>query len=239
MTADTLSESGPGAGPGPRPGVGTLRRSPLGHLAGVHAEHSTTGPRGVRLRELPFLSQLDLQLAATGTAAQRLGRVLGTPLPGTPNTVATAGAWRVLWLGPEEWLAIGPDCAGPRTAELLHAALEDEPGSVVDVSANRTTLELAGPSARAVLEKGCTLDLHPRAFGPGDCAQTLLAKVNVVVQQTAADPVYHLLVRGSFAGYLSDWLLDAMEEYRRASYTPGPDELQSFAIHQACSRATT
>jgi sarcosine oxidase subunit gamma len=33
---------------------------------------------------------------------------------------------------------------------------------VVDLSANRTTFELTGPQGRAVLEKGCSLDLHPR-----------------------------------------------------------------------------
>jgi sarcosine oxidase subunit gamma len=198
----------------------TLRRSPLGHLADVFTEHSIAGERGVRLRELPFLAQLDIQLQPHGTAAQRLGRVLGTPLPTGPNTVTQAGHHRVLWLGPEEWLVVGPDGSAHATAELLRAALEDEPGSVVDVSANRTTLELAGPAAREVLEKGCALDLHPRTFGPGACAQTLLARVNVILHQVDAEPCYRLLVRGSFAPYLSDWLLDAMEEYRHAPLAP-------------------
>ncbi len=80
----------------------------------------------------------------------------------------------------------------------------------MDLSANRTTLELSGPGARTVLEKGCALDLHPRAFAPGRCAQTLLSKVAVVLDQLDAQPCYRLLVRGSFAQYLADWLLDAM-----------------------------
>ena len=54
----------------------------------------------------------------------------------------------------------------------LAAGLDGDPGSVVDVSANRTTLELSGPPAREVLEKGCPLDLHPRAFGPGRAVST-------------------------------------------------------------------
>lgn len=198
----------------------TLRRSPLGHLAAVFAEHSTTGERGVRLREVPFLTQLDLQLRPDGPAARRIGAALGTPLPTDPNSLAEAGGLRVLWLGPQEWLAIAPDGSAPGTAARLRAALRDEPGSVVDVSANRTTLELSGRAAREVLQKGCALDLHPRAFGPRDCAQTLLSTVHVILHQVDTGPTYRLLVRGSFAQYLSDWLLDAMEEYRHPPLTP-------------------
>jgi sarcosine oxidase subunit gamma len=47
---------------------------------------------------------------------------------------------------------------------------------VVDVGANRTTLLVSGPAARAVLERGCTLDLHPRSFTAGHCAQTTFAR---------------------------------------------------------------
>ena len=204
----------------------TLRRSPLGHLAAVFAEHSTpaehsiAGERGARLREVPFLAQLDVQLEPHGPAARRIASALGAPLPTEPNSVAEAGDLRVLWLGPEEWLVTGPDGSAAATAVLLGAALRDGPGSVVDVSANRTTLELSGRCAREVLEKGCALDLHPRVFAPGACAQTLLAGVNVILHQVDAEPTYRLLVRGSFARYVSDWLLDAMEEYRHAPLTP-------------------
>ncbi|GAA1225114.1 sarcosine oxidase subunit gamma [Kitasatospora nipponensis] len=193
-----------------------LRRSPLGHLSDVFAARSTGAERGVRLREVPFLAQLDVQLDPDGPAARRIAAALGAPLPTAPNTVTLSGDLRVLWLGPQEWLVVGPDGSGPATADLLREALRDEPGSVVDVSANRTTLELSGPAARPVLEKGCALDLHPRAFGPGRCAQTLLSKVTVILHQVDAGPTYRLLVRGSFAQYLADWLLDAMEEYRHA-----------------------
>ncbi|MDH6133337.1 sarcosine oxidase subunit gamma [Kitasatospora sp. MAA4] len=193
------------------PTLHALRRSPIGHLTDVLAEHSAAGRRSVRLREVPFLAQLDLQLHQHGSAAfDRIASALGEPLPTTPNTAVEAGDLRVLWLGPQEWLLIGPDGSAPATADLLRAALGDEPGSLVDVSANRTTLELAGPAARQVLEKGCALDLHPRSFGPGRCAQTLLSKVGVILHQVDAEPTYRLLVRGSFAQYLADWLLDAM-----------------------------
>jgi sarcosine oxidase subunit gamma len=131
--------------------------------------------------------------------------LLGVPLP-RPNTVVTVGERSILWLGPDEWLVVGPP-DDPVATELTG-------DSVVDVSANRTTIELAGPHARDTLEKGTSIDLHPRAFGPGRCAQTLLARAQVVLVQVNAEPTYHVLVRGSFASYLADWLVDAAREFR-------------------------
>jgi len=63
-----------------------------------------------------------------------------------------------------------------------------------------------------VLEKGCPVDLHPRAFGPGRAVSTTLARVPVVLWQTG-ETSYRLLPRASFADYVARWLLDAMVEF--------------------------
>lgn len=136
--------------------------------------------------EIPFRTAINVQGTAT----------FPTPAPGR---VVAWGARSVLWLGPSEWLVID--------GEPL-----DLPGGV-DVSANRTTIALSGPHARDILEKGCTLDLHPRAFTTGHCAQTTVARAQVILWQVSDDPTYHLLVRNSFAQYLADWLVDAAREY--------------------------
>ncbi|MGX1478997.1 UNVERIFIED_CONTAM: heterotetrameric sarcosine oxidase gamma subunit [Streptomyces canus] len=101
---------------------------------------------------------------------------------------------------------------GTVTAQVRQA-LDGAPGSVVDVSANRTTLELSGPAAREVLEKGCPLDLHPRAFGPGRAVSTTVGPIAVLLWQLDDGPTYRLLPRSSFADYLARWLIDAMSEY--------------------------
>jgi sarcosine oxidase, subunit alpha len=103
----------------------------------------------------------------------------------------------LLRLGPDWWLLVGAAPSGP---------------DGVDVSAQRTTLELRGPRSRDVLMTGCALDLHPRAFRVGAGAHTLVAQAQVVLHRTTAE-TYRLLVRASFAGYLADWLLDAMVEH--------------------------
>ena len=131
--------------------------------------------------------------------------LLGVATP-APNRVVAVGERAILWLGPDEYLVVAPD--GDEVAELAGESAE----SVVDVSANRTTIELSGPHARDVLEQGMSIDLHPRAFGPGHCAQTLLARAQVILRQVDDEPTYHVLVRGSFAPYLADWLVDASKE---------------------------
>ena len=85
-------------------------------------------------------------------------------------------------------------------------------GAVVDLSANRTTLELSGPSARSVLEKGCHYDLHPRSFPPGTAVSTELGPVPVLLWKTD-EHTFRILPRASFADYVVHWLLDAMTEF--------------------------
>jgi sarcosine oxidase, subunit gamma len=188
------------------------RRSPLAGLADRLAE-ANDAPERIRLAEAPFLTQLTLRVAPGTVAAAAVAGVLGAPLPIAPNTTVVSGDVEVLWMGPDEWLVIAP--AG---ADGLLAALEQAAGAghatVVDVSDQRTAIDVAGVDARDLLLKGCALDLHPRGFGVGRCAQTLLARANVVLVPRTDEPAYRVLVRASFAEYLAEWLLDAAAEYR-------------------------
>ncbi|HYH93163.1 MAG TPA: sarcosine oxidase subunit gamma family protein [Candidatus Saccharimonadales bacterium] len=169
-----------------------------------------------RVRELPFLAQVDLRADPTDAALlDRLAAVLGTRLPVEPNTTAISddGARHVLWLGPDEWLVLAEPDAGPGLEADLRAAIVNGRGAAIDVSANRTTLSVAGPRARDLLAFGCALDLDPRSFGPGRCAQTLLARANIILVPVgpADEPAFRVLVRPSFARYLADWLRDAAD----------------------------
>ncbi|MDH6515126.1 sarcosine oxidase subunit gamma [Streptomyces sp. SAI-135] len=191
-----------------------LRTSPLSHLEERMRAAAVTGARGVTLAELPFRTMVNVRVDPASEAAGRIGRALGEPLPRRCGDTAAHGHRTAVWLGPDEWLVLSRDDPGALTG-ALREALSGDPGSVVDVSANRTTLELSGPSAREVLEKGCPLDLHPRAFGPGRAVSTTVGPVAVLLWQTDDAPTYRLLPRSSFADYLARWLIDAMSEYGR------------------------
>ena len=164
----------------------------------------------VSVVEVPRLTQLSLRLDPDGPAAASVAKVLGAELPTTPCTYVPAGPVDLLWLGPDEWLLLAPpDADGLRPA--LVEAIAPDFGTVTDVSAQRTTFDLTGPDVRDVLARGCAIDLHPRAAPTGTCVQTLLAQAGVILQVRDADaPAVRLLVRSSYAPYLTAWLADAV-----------------------------
>jgi sarcosine oxidase, subunit gamma len=196
---------------------------PLARTAPLAAWGDALGalPDGVQITPLPFVAMIDIRLDPTGSAAVAVGEYLGVALPTAPSTYAESETATAIWLGPDEWLIISPF----RTPEQLETGLREAvgaggtefDGTVVDVSAQRTTVALRGEHARDLLAGGCALDLHPRVFGRGAAAQTLLGQAGVLLM--ALDDTgthYQLVVRSSFAGYLTAWLLDAATEYRSA-----------------------
>lgn len=195
-------------------GVLTLRRSPLAHLKEQMRAASTNGSGGVALSEWPFVTMVNVRVTPGSAAANRIEKCLGARLPRHSGSTTTSNPYTTMWLGPDEWLVLCQGDNADLTAELREA-LGGDPGAVVDVSANRTTLELRGPSARQVLEKGCPLDLHPRSFPPGKAVSTSVGPTPVLLWQADASPTYRLLPRASFADYLARWLLDAMAEFRQ------------------------
>ncbi|MGI5253858.1 sarcosine oxidase subunit gamma [Actinacidiphila glaucinigra] len=190
------------------------RLSPLSAAAGRLTAVTRASGGALRLAELPFLAQIDLRLDPGGPAAEAAGLAVGAPLPLEPCTSVRTGDLAVLWLGPDQWLVVGPPGAQEDLEARLRKAAGEAHVSVTDVSAQRTTLLVSGPRARDLLAHGCSLDLHPEVFGPGACARTALARAQVVLvarEETRAG--FWVLVRSSFAGYLTDWLLDAATEY--------------------------
>ena len=145
-------------------------------------------------------------------AVKAASQTLGQPVPLASNSFAS-GEHRVYWLGPDEWLietsADGASDLGNQLAEALagfHAAIND-------VSGGHVALRVSGVDARTVLAKGCTLDLHPREFGTGQCARTGLAKANVLLGAADDAPTYTIIVGRSFSDYLCRWLANSAQPH--------------------------
>lgn len=188
-----------------------IARTALGGDAGgalrAHGEAGT-----VLLRELPASAMLDLRLdPSDASVLNAVQNALALTLPLTPGKTAVGADRVVWWFGPDQWLIV---MAPGEALSLTHAL--NVSASAVDVSDLRAEFELAGPRAVDVLRKGCAIDLHPRAFGPDDCALTALSRVRIALRQTDDRPGYRLMVERSVAPYLWDWLIDAMMEYTGA-----------------------
>jgi sarcosine oxidase subunit gamma len=163
-------------------GLREIRRSPASHLA--EALEAGSVPGTVVLKEGPFQTMVGVRVGLNSEEGARVASVIGG-LPARCGEVRGTEDVSVLWLGPSEFLVVAPeeahDSLGGDLIRALQAALGDAPGQVVDLSANRTTFELSGPRARAVLEKGCALDLHPRSFTPGPALATEVGNIPVTL----------------------------------------------------------
>lgn len=164
--------------------------------------------------EHPHWGKINLRGDASDQAfLDGVAQAVGARPPEKANTVAKGGKNAILWLGPDEWLVVTPKGKQGNIESKLRESLDGQHVSVVDGSDARTTIRLHGADARNVLMKGCPLDLHPRVFGPGQCAQSILAKADVLIHQIDDAPTYDIYVLCSFSRYLWDWLADAAKEF--------------------------
>lgn len=200
-----------------RQDVLSLRRSPLAERA---AELDTAGGPRVRLREVPFRTQISLRAEPGGPAADGLEKVLGAPLPrkvGQVSEVEAPVTGHVLWFGPDDFLLVAGDEAERELscsalAGILAEAVGEHRGQAVDLSGNRTVLELSGPNAVDVLCRMVEVDVHPDFFPVGSAILTLVAGSSAALWRTGEDS-YWIMPRASFADHTANWLLDAMREF--------------------------
>lgn len=183
-----------------------IATSPLEARRGIRAK--------VSLQQLPWCGKINLRGDPADPRWRDLvEKTLGLPLPVRANTVSlppqTAAAppcTRLFWLGPDEWLAYCDITrVGDLSAQLLQQ-LKATHHAVTDVSDYYAVLELRGPGAASVLSRGCPLDLHPRAFADGSCAQTRFGNASVLVYKPAAAPAFQLQVRWSYCDYVWEYL---------------------------------
>ena len=169
----------------------------------------------VAIRELPGLHTIDLRVAP-GTATQAaVAEALGMDLPGKPGQtlrglLSGGGEAHALCLAPDWWLITGYREAGQKLALL--PLKNDHHFSAVDVSGQRTTIELEGPQVREVLAHLWDQDLREKNFPVARVSQGLMAKAPVIVWHTAPFR-YRVMVRSSFALHLWKALADAAEEW--------------------------
>ncbi len=199
-----------------------MRQSALDHLALATRATDRPGEVGVKLCEKTLPAAVNLRGDSADAAfVEAIRQALGLELPTVPNTAATGDGRALLWLGPDEWLVVQHAAAPFAEAQLaarLRAAIGGLHAAVTDVGESLCCIAVAGPQARAVIAKGCPLDLHPRVFGgSGHCAQSHLSKAAVTLHQLSdaesGGPSFALYVRRSFADYLWRWLEDAGREY--------------------------
>ena len=162
----------------------------------------------VAIRELPGLHTIDLRVAPGTPAQARVLETLGMAIPVKPGSISGSNEACILSLAPDWWLMVGF-----QEAEQKLGVLKDQYHfSAVDVSGQRTTIELEGPAAREVLAHLWEQDLREKSFPVPSVSQGLMAKAPVIICHMAGFR-YRIMVRTSFALHLWNALTDAAVEW--------------------------
>ena len=162
----------------------------------------------VLIKEIPFLRSFDLRVAPGSKAAKEIEQALKIKLPQQVGLTAKQEV-TCLALGPDWWLLVADNDS---IIIARQQKLKSEFVSLVDVSSQRTCIEVSGFWAKSVLEHAWEQDLDEVMFPVGSCSQGLMARCPTILHKTAANN-YRLYVRSSFAEHLYKFLVDASTEY--------------------------
>lgn len=147
-----------------------------------------------------------LNLRGAENISRRFNNVLGLELPQTPNTATANDDITAMWLGSDEWLIKTDDGKEPVLSAALLDVVKGQHAAVTVVSDAYMIFTVSGNDARAVLNQGTGIDLHPRSFGPGTCVRTSLGKTGVILHQLDDKPSYDVYAWRSYTNYLSLWM---------------------------------
>ena len=187
---------------------------PISPLAGAFVPGHYGASGGTRVRIVERRASIAEVLAPVSGAAAvattlRNGVGLDAPKPGAATMSSGAAA---LWIKPASCLVIADgNPEGELARKLMAAAAAGV--AIVDQSHGKAILTLSGARARSVMAKGCRLDLHARAFRPGQTAVTQIAHIGCIILQRDEAPTYDLIVPATFARAFLDWLTTSADEF--------------------------
>lgn len=167
----------------------------------------------IAIRELPGLQTIDLRVAPGTLSHAAISQVLDKNLatkPGRIQPTSDGDESYSMCLAPDWWLIVG--LTGVEQQLMTLRSNDEFHFSVVDVSGQRTTIELQGPMVRELLAHLWEQDLREKTFPVGSVSQGLMAKAPVIVCHIA-ELRYRVMVRSSFAVHLWKALADAAEEW--------------------------
>lgn len=160
---------------------------------------------GIRDWRLPGIATV---MARKGCTADAIGAAVGAEFPAGP-AVTCDGTVSVLGTGPGSWLVLGED----QDHEFTERYAEKLAGlaSVSDQSSGYAVIELSGPVARRVLQRGAPIDLHPDSFASGSVATTVIAHIGVTIWRNDAPDTFTVAVFRSLYESFRHWLEEVAE----------------------------
>ncbi len=165
----------------------------------------------VEVRHDYAIASVEARRGRAPALATRARAAFGLALRTGPHR-ASAGPIAFAAAGPAHWLATARAVEPQGFAAKLARELTGL-AYVTDLSDGRIILAVGGPKVREALAKGVPIDLHPRAFRPGDAAVTVAHHIGVHLWLIDDAPTFELAVPRSYAASFWHWLVEAGGEF--------------------------
>ena len=173
---------------------------------GVFGADIQTPGIDIQQRRVSAITQLN---GIDAIALERLQQHFGLD-EAPPRRAIDASNVTLLWTGPQQWLLTSEQIETASLMSQLEEIMAHTDATVVDLSHSRVRLRITGSQTRALLAKGCPLDIE--SLTAGDCATTHLGAITVTIHWRENDAC-DLYVSRSFAVSLWEWLFDAAGEF--------------------------
>ena len=143
-----------------------------------------------------------------------VGKSLNMLLPTEANTSTQSDKLTALWLSPDEWMIfsnehVDENTNSYETEELLNNNISKlNLGAITDVTDQFVMIKLRGNKIYELFQTGSPFNFNEFQNKKGSVAQTILAKIDVIVQNQDKNEI-HLFVRRSFSQHLFSWMNDS------------------------------
>ena len=143
-----------------------------------------------------------------------VGKSLNMLLPTEANTYTQSDKLTALWLSPDEWMIfsnehIDENTNNYETEELLNNNISKlNLGAITDVTDQFVMIKLRGNKIYELFQTGSPFNFNEFQNKKGSVAQTILAKIDVIIQNQDKNEM-NLFVRRSFSQHLFSWMNDS------------------------------
>jgi sarcosine oxidase subunit gamma len=191
--------------------------TPLSRIYAAGRHGVKEGAAGVSMVELTDfeLVQVMARRGQWDAVVQAAKAAYGEAVSNTPRAVQANGAL-LIWSGPDQFLVLSARTSGGSSATGTARSAFTGIASLSEQSDGRSLIRIAGPKARDMLAKVCSLDLHPAVFPVGTAAVTSIDHTSANLwrgEDISGEPAFYLLVFSTFAESLWHTLLDSGAEY--------------------------
>ena len=143
-----------------------------------------------------------------------IGQSLNLLLPNEPNTSTRTDKLTALWLSPDEWMIYSNEISNLghndyAIENILNKKInKTNLGAITNVTDQFVLINLKGDKIYDLFETGSPFNFNKFRNKVGSVTQTILAKIDVIIQNTNQNEV-NLFVRRSFSQHLFSWMNDS------------------------------